>query len=375
MMKSKWAAHIVSSTLVIGLLSLLILWFNGRQSSRQLKEHMDNAWINSTVVDVSDPEERTFLSEALNIFDPNQEEAHRLLISKLQREAERNVLNEVNQPYGKRVFNFRAFKELLGPFFQFTLIYIITFFISWYGVITLGSLKFIWQKQGHLSFFMDGLAYIRKNYRPLRSVAGLYKNYKQGLLWLTIAVGKALGYITLFSPAYVLAYSFRTRFDTDIAPMMIALGVISNGALITYTYKFYVFLKGESKKGYVETAVVKNMYHSYAFNKRNGIVVKNLLRWNKQFPNHVFGAIYKNARLQFLSTLKEQASFLISGLIIIEMALNIQGHLSYKLLQQILYKNYGIATAIVLGLFILVKLTDILVDVYIDMNEKKYSNR
>ncbi len=69
-----------------------------------------------------------------------------------------------------------------------------------------------------------------------------------------------------------------------------------------------------------------------------------------------------NARYQFLTTLKEHASFLITGLIIIEMALNIQGHLGYELMQNILYKQYDVVLSIILGMFLLVKSTEIVVD-------------
>jgi ABC-type dipeptide/oligopeptide/nickel transport system permease component len=89
----------------------------------------------------------------------------------------------------------------------------------------------------------------------------------------------------------------------------------------------------------------------------------------------VFDHIFKNAQFQYLSTLKEQASFLITGLIIIEMALNIHGHLSYELLRQLLYKNYSIVTVIILGIFYTVKLTEIATDYFIHRQTLRYENR
>jgi len=367
-MKSKLIAHISSIFVVSGMLIMLIFYFNNQ--TRQRPEDR-GGWLKS--MDVSNPEKRAILKEALDLFEP--ERAHEALIEELLHQNERQVEGKIGAHGPRRSFNRKEFYSLLGPFFQFSLIFLLTMVISWYGALTLGSLKFIWRKQGHGSFMLEGAAYIKKHYRPLKSIRSIYQNYRQGLLWLAIGLGKGLGYLLLFSPAYVLAYSFRTRFDSDMSLMMVALGVVSNGALITYTYKFYLFLKTESKKGYVETAIVKNMHASYAFNKRNGLFIRDVLRWHKRFPDHLFGAIYKNALMQFLPTLKEQASFLISGLIIIEMALNIQGHISYELLQQILYKNYAIAAAIVLGIFLLVKTTELAVDILIWMKEKKYSNR
>lgn len=371
-MKSKWIAHLSSTLVVVVLLSLLIVYFNQQPIHARAQTH---TWIKPGDVDVNNPEERAILEEALNLFEPGKPDAHAALISNLQKQAESKLIGKVSQRGDRQPFDMQVFRELRGSFLQFSLIFLMTLLISWYGALTLGSLKFIWRKQGHASFLMDGVTYIKKHYRPLRSIKAAQKNYKRGLLWIGLGLGKAVGYILLFSPAYVLAYSFRTRFASDMSLMMVVLGVVSNGALIIYTYKFYLFLKAEAQKGYVETAIVKNMHHAYDFNKRDGIYIKNLLHWTKKFPDHVFGAIYKNALMQFLPTLKEQASFLISGLIIIEMALNIQGHLSYELLQQILYKNYGIATAIVLGIFLLVKITEVFVDILIGLTEKKYSNR
>jgi hypothetical protein len=62
-------------------------------------------------------------------------------------------------------------------------------------------------------------------------------------------------------------------------------------------------------------------------------------------------------------------------LIIIEMALNIQGHLCYELLQTLLYKQYDVAMTIVLGIFLLVKVTEMLVDARRHKEEIRYGNR
>jgi hypothetical protein len=44
------------------------------------------------------------------------------------------------------------------------------------------------------------------------------------------------------------------------------------------------------------------------------------------------------------------------------MALNIQGHFCYELMQNILYRDYEVVLAIGVALFVLVKATDIAVD-------------
>ena len=143
---------------------------------------------------------------------------------------------------------------------------------------------------------------------------------------------------------------------------MVLLGVVSNGVLITYANKFYFFLVTESRKGYVETAIVKNCHSSYRFRGPDGIPLGAILRPVKKFRGHVFDHLYSNARHQYLPTIKEQASFLISGLIIIEMALNIHGHLTYEMLRQLLYKNYSTFVVMILFIFYTVKATEAVAD-------------
>ena len=157
-----------------------------------------------------------------------------------------------------------------------------------------------------------------------------------------------------------------------VTTIMIILGVISNGLLITYAQKFYTFLVTESRKGYVQTAIVKNLTTSYF---KDGIPLKSIFSIKKFFPGHVFQHIFLNARFQYFGDLKEQASFLITGLIIIEMALNIQNHLGYELLQNLLYKNYLYVLLIILGIFLVVKFTEIFTDVILQKETKKYENK
>ena len=99
------------------------------------------------------------------------------------------------------------------------------------------------------------------------------------------------------------------------------------------------------------------------------------MKLEKEFPSHVFQHIYLNARYQFHPTLKEHASFLITGLVIIEMALNIQGHLGYELLQNILYRDYVVVMTIICAIYLVVKGTEIVVDSWTYFETRKYENR
>jgi ABC-type dipeptide/oligopeptide/nickel transport system permease component len=170
---------------------------------------------------------------------------------------------------------------------------------------------------------------------------------------------KALAYLALFTPAYVMAYSIKSDFNTNSEIFLVLLAVLSNSLLITYTNKFFTLLISESRKGYVLTARVKSLNNSYFSNTKDGLSYKSIFSIKKDFKGHVFNHIFMNARFQYIETIKEQASFVISGLVIIEMALNIHGQFNYELLQQVLYKNFHYVALMALGIFALVKLTDI----------------
>jgi hypothetical protein len=231
--------------------------------------------------------------------------------------------------------------------------------LTYYGVQTLASWRFIRDKhKEHLAIHLTEDEQVN------------------GVKWTDViySVFRTIAYLILFSPAYVIAYSIRTEFNTDSVIFMVFLGVISNGLLVTYTNKFYAFLVSESRKGFIDTARVKNLNENFLFSN-DGIPVRALLSPFKNFKGHLFDHIFKNAHFQYLSTIKEQASFLITGLVIIEMALNIHGHLNYEMLRQILYKNYDIVVIIVLMIFYTVKMTEVFTDFLIYKESKKYDNR
>jgi hypothetical protein len=248
---------------------------------------------------------------------------------------------------------------------QFILVYIAVLTLTYYAVHAFGLYRFIREKQGKESYIY--LIYLRW----LQKDKGRWLQKLKDLVILGIkALVKGGLYFILFSPAYVIAYSFKTRFDTNSLIFMIGLGIISNAFLITYIQKFYTFLVSEERKGYIETAMVKNLNHSY----RN-ISLRYIFRFRPSFSGHILDQIYENARYQYFSSVKEQASFLITGLIIIEMALNIQNHLCYTLLQTILYQEYRMTLIIVFVIFLLVKVTEITVDSYLHHLEQRYNNQ
>ena len=236
-----------------------------------------------------------------------------------------------------------------GMVLRFLFVYVAVMVLTYYGAQTLALFRFVKAKQAVAN-------------PPSRTTSAAY-----GIAWTMIS-------FLLFAPGYVIVYSLKSVIDTSSVFLMIILGVVSNGVLVNYANKFYTLLVNESRKGYVETALVKNIHSSYEWNAVDGIRLRKMIRLRKRFPGHVLDHILQNARHQYRSTLKEQASFVITGLVIIEMALNIQGHLCYELLQSLLFKNYDAVLGIMFVIFCAVKITDLAVDIWIWRSERRFAN-
>jgi hypothetical protein len=311
------------------------------------------------VLNTDDRFQRALLKDVMNVFYPDQYEKNDTIVREVL-SIKSDMFNEKLQTsYIKRGLSISAVMEIAGMFVKFLMVYIIVMVFTYYGVQTLASWRFVREKH--------------KEYLEIHSSEESSGN-RFSLSKTTLGAVKTIAYLVLFSPAYVIAYSIRTEFNTDSVFFMIFLGVISNGLLMTYTNKFYTFLVSESRKGYIDTARAKNLNEKFTIS-HDGISLSLLLSPIKQFKGHLFNHIYKNAHFQYLSTIKEQASFLITGLVIIEMALNLHGNLNYELLRQILYKNYEIVIVIVLGIFYIVKCTEIFTDYLVHREMQKYENR
>lgn len=347
--KSKLIEHGLSLFFVsVFLLFLLFLFSSNYKTKDQSKNGDIQQLLTLEFVDLNSPFHRALLKDAINIFYPGQYDKNNAKIDLFFSVKEKELRDKLQTSHLQEKLSGEKILQLLAMYAKFILIYLIVMILTYYGVQTLA----IWR-------------FCRKN-APLRPL-------KLSDRIQTLALGIAS--FILFCPAYVIAYSIRTELNTDTALFMTLLCVISNGLLMVYANKFFNFLVSESRKGYVETALVKNLNSSYSPDTADGISYRSILSIRKHFTDHVFNHIYKNARFQYFSTLKEQASFLITGMIITEMALNIHGHLSYEMLRQLLYKNYDIVLVIILGIFYVVKMTEIFTDYSVYKESLKYENK
>lgn len=353
-MKMKFLTHILSICVVSVVLLFSINHIKQARIDEKNKVRKTiEPYLESDFIDLNNPFSKALFFDVLNIYRPNQMEKNKELIERIENYTIEDLTIGADERYTTEELTSKKIQDLLGMFVKFLIVYCFVIFLTYYGVHTLGVYRF--------------LRYKRKRMGE--------RSTKNKFLRIMFSVGKYFGYIVLFSPAYVIAYSIKGTVSTDNIVFMILLAVLSNGLLITYTHRFFTFLLSESRKGFIKTAVVKNLNNSYRQDVENGISWAQVFSLKKSFKGHVFDHIYQNARHQYFSTIKEQASFLITGIIIIEMALNLQGFLSYELLKQILYRNYDIVIFIILGIFYIVKLTDILTDILVNYQQQKYVNK
>lgn len=336
------------------------------------KSKLSNYLFDNQTVNIADNYEKILLLDVLNIFSPDSLEKNQKIIFEIE-ELNNNKFADITKKTGGE-FNgltWGMIKKLLGMYFWFVLLYLISIVFIHSLAKTFAVWKFVNVKKGHGSYFSDFLRIGKEYFNKVLS-----KNVKAVILNNAVKVFlkgllKTIAYFVIFSPSYVVAYSFKGSSLSDSFPFFIFLAIFTNGLLINYSYRFYSLLKNESKKGYVNTAIVKGLNNNY---DDKMFAFRNLIKISKNFEGHVFNHIYKNANYQNLLNIKELSALLITGIVIIEMALNIQGYLCYEMLQNILYKHYDVVIFIVILIFTTVKLTELYVDLkYISMT-KKYEN-
>jgi hypothetical protein len=272
---------------------------------------------------------------------------------------------ELKQGGERKTLTWETAAEILPMFAAFAAVYVIVLLVTVTAARTLALYRFVRRQSGRWSALRRYLASVeRGGMAAAISHAGLLVN----------AFLRGVAVMILFSPSYVVAYALRTRFDTDNALFMIVLGVFTNGVLITLSNKFSTLLDAESRKGYVQTGLVKGLRSSYELGRSRGISWMSLLRPGRRLQGHVLRDIYCNAEIQLIPALKEHAAFMVTGLVIIEMALNIKGHLCYAMLQHILYREYDLVLLIAFGIFGVVKLTELGADVWHWLLDRRYTN-
>ena len=358
----------LSAVLVVGL-ALVIVSALMRRNEASSGPHTDpliEKYLAIDSLDLSKPLDRALLRDVLALFPPPGVRDVDSLMHAVEDARLARFTDPTRKAGGARaVLTWETGVGLLPMYAVFLAVFFTVMVLTYFAARGLAVWKFIVWKQGRASYLRRFLAAIESRGFPgaIARADLLVKSLVRGFVSLL-----------LFSPAYVIAYSFRTSLDTESILFLIPLAVISNGVLINHANQLYALLVAESRKGYVQTAIVKGLAASYEWNARGGLRRIAFLLPVRGSRGHVFRDIYRNARLQFIPSLKEHAAFVVTGIVIIEMALNIKGHLCYALLQHMLFREFDIAIAIVFAIFVTVKLTETLVDMWHAVESRKYDN-
>lgn len=372
-MRKKQFEHIVS---ILFVTVTLIFVYNLLPSNKQLDKEADAnvaKYYNSNLVDFSDSYQKNLFQDVLNVYYPNDKEKNQQIVYEID-ELRIRKFTDPNAKTGivDKGLTWGKITSILNMYLFFLFVYIIVMIVIHYLAQSFAIIRFVKIKQGRKSYLNETISYFAEYAKKENPKNQKTESLKRAGYSFIKGVGKTVGYIMLFSPAYVVAYSFKTSFSTDSLPFMILLAVMTNGLLINYAYKFYSLLVAESKSGYVETAIVKGLDNNY---NTPQFAYKNIFKFNKKFSNHIFQHIYLNAKYKNTLNIKELSALLITGLIIIEMALNIQGYICYELLQNVLFKQYDVVIFIVLLLFVTVKLMEMFVDYWYYHYSRRYENK
>lgn len=347
-MKERLLEHALAIVFVTLALSGILWWTTSVKNNANNMELRARAKIAlPSTIDLSSSFDKALLLDVTEIFYPGEADKNRALVRQIIEQREKELRDRVQRSTDSKSLSPQMIGSLTLMYAKFFFVYLLVMFGTWYGVQTMAVWRFCHERRT-VSRFSAG------------NLAG--------------SIGRFLASFILFCPAYVIAYSLKTELNTDTIVFLVLLCCISNGLLMVYTQKFYAFLVAESRRGYVEIAEVKNLDNDYN-NGTGGIRLGEICALNKRFDGHVFGHIFRNARFQYMATIKEQSSFLITGMIITEMALNMHGYLSYEMLRQLLYRNYDIVTVIVLAIFLTVKLTEIVADLLVFFEQRRYANK
>lgn len=373
-MRDKLKDHAYSYLFILITFTLIIYHLDSENEKNEIKINPEvSALLEMDNFDLTDPIHRQLFRDIRNSIGEKSDSANEILNEADRITRERFTDKSLKKGAWIKGITWEKSSGIILMFLKFCIIYILVLFLTYYGSQTLGLYRFIRYKQRKESFLA---MFIEEINRALKT-PGSFQNfsiYLKILKILMLVILRGAAYLILFAPAYVIAYSFKTKFDTDSIFFMVILGTVSNGLLINFANRFYTYLITESKKGYIETAAVKNLSSSYSFSTKGPIRIGSIFRIRKMFPGHLLDHIYTNSKFQYFPSLKEQSSFLITGLIIIEMALNIQGHLFYELLQNILYKDYSVVLFIVLLVFTVVKFSELIIDSLFHLETVRYEN-
>lgn len=290
------------------------------------------AWISIRDIDWQDPVHQAVVADMIEAANPDADGEQ--IVRSVMRYQSDQLARGLAENRLQAGLVFHDPLTACWQFIQFSLFYAVVLLVSVYGAQTIGTYRF--------------LLHIRKDEQE----SGGWRDAARTLLLFI-----------LFSPGFLVAYSLKAIWNADSWPVLIALGLLTNGSLALYSQKFLNLLLTTHHRGFIQMARVRGVNENFSPGKADGVPWRVLFSWNKSCPGHLLHHSMINARLDYSPTAREQAAFTVTCLIILEMALNIQGHFGYELLRQVLYQNVADVLVMMASLFLLVRVTEWLVDI------------
>jgi hypothetical protein len=249
-----------------------------------------------------------------------------------------------------RALNWHEFYTVLKQAILFASLFFFSFFLLGFMAERLAVYAFFFKKKKR-----------RYSYRQLALKVRDKKNKQAYLILISrLFLSALLGWtktLLLFTPAFILAYMFKAEFDAFTLFSYLILVVFSNGTLIVLKERFLALFQSEAKRGYLETAKVKQL--KIPFIKR--ITLYSFLRRFQRlvWQESAFLHLYLNAKKQIIESSKTFALFLMSVMIVVEMALNAQGFFGYELLRALFQGNSHLVCLQLLFIYIFLIATDL----------------
>ncbi len=360
----------LSGLLIFGSLLLIISFSNIKHHNTTEKYEEVISLFKNSGLDINSRYDREIFEDAVTNYFSSEKEKRDFLISNLKEFVEKRFTEkELKTGSNKKTLSVETVSIILWKFMKFILVFIIVEVLIFYLSEKLASLKFFLEKERKNNFHILIVRFFAE--RKKRFVPDKI-NLKELLLLFIGAVGRFSAYFIFFSPVYVIAYIFKFNAENTTFIWIILFGVFTNGVLIAGINRFFQLLISESKRGYVETLHVKNlpMFENHEIRE----FINSSMKIKIDFGETIFAQIFESAHLQFVGSFKQISRFVITGLIIIGMALNIQSGLFYEMLQSFLFKEYDILFFILFLIFLAVKIIDVIIDLYSLKLEGKYDN-
>lgn len=352
-MKEILKSHLTGVTVIAGILIILIFYFNSKSEALAEPPPIAKKLAKIENFDFNDPLQVDILLEAVERFTGSQAEKEKWRLE-IEEYRVKYFTNKYFKEGAEKPGISAAVAESLFPkYLKFLFLYIVSLILLFYIVKTAGLIKFVRTRQTRNSVSSE---------------------FKGKVLYSAGKIFSFFSILILFSPVYVIAYAVKGTVTSDNYFFFIVLLLLGNGITITFMNKFYHYLVSESQKGYILSARVKNLNDNYDMLSYKELLLLVLKGKSDSLREHIIYDIFKNASVSFALVIKELISFLITGIIITEMALNIQGHLCYEMMQRVLSKEYDIVLFIVLLIFMTLKVSEIITDISALRSVKKYAN-